>query len=205
MTTLPDIQHTELPTLDRLQAQLPENVDAAFITKQWFSSFTKEIDAENPKGIVDLCLPDVFWRDILALTWDFRTFYGRQRVLTFLNDRLTKSKPNRLTLKESSSKFLQPSPDLAWIVAFFSFETDIGEGSGIFYIVPTASGQWLAYGIFTNLENLLGHPESIGPLREQAMIQSGRWLEKRRKEVECDGEDQQPKVKTIYNFMRCVY
>jgi hypothetical protein len=192
MPAIPDIKQAELPTLDRLQVQLPDNVDANSLARQWFDAFTKEIEAKNSQGIVDLCLPDVFWRDILALTWDFRTFYGTDRVLTFLNERLFKQKIFKLTLKENTAELQRPYPDIAWIQALFSFETDVGEGSGVLRIVPTASGKWLASAIFTNLENLLGHPELLGPLREQA-ASHGQWLEKRRREVECVDEDQQPK------------
>src|SRR5205807_1680057 len=119
-------------------------------------------------GILGRLVEDAFWRDMLALTWDLRTFYDRNRIKQFLVDRLVATKLSKLQLDAAQSVTLErPYPDIAWIQAFFTFSTAVGTGSGIFRLVPTPDGDWKAHAIFTNLENLHGCPEFTGPLREQ--------------------------------------
>lgn len=73
----------------------------------------------------------------------------------------------------------------------FDFETDSGIASGIARLVPTANGEWKAHTIFTNLEDLKGFPEKIGPLRN-SVTNHGKWEENRKKEAEF--VDKQPTV-----------
>ncbi|KAI0271306.1 FAD/NAD(P)-binding domain-containing protein [Gloeopeniophorella convolvens] len=193
MTSIADINRAPLPTLERLGVSEPNNVDAAAVAQSWFNTFAKHVEAGDVQGVLSQILDDAFWRDILALTWDFRTFYGTKSIGQFLADRLATSKLSALQLDTKSATLQAPYPDLAWIQAFFTFSTAVGTGSGIVRIVPTSSGEWKAHTVFTNLEGLKGCPELIGPLREQ-VSKHGTWPEQRRQERECEGPDQQPIV-----------
>jgi hypothetical protein len=138
-------QSDDLPTLDRLGARSVDlsAVDAAGVAHAWCSKFSDLVTAGNSQGISELFIPDGHWRDILALTWDFRTFTGRDRIRTFLSDRLTESKLTNITLDLNVAPELsRPFSDVAWIHAFFVFETPIGRGSGVFRLVPDATGAW---------------------------------------------------------------
>ncbi|OSX68219.1 hypothetical protein POSPLADRAFT_1177199 [Postia placenta MAD-698-R-SB12] len=75
----------------------------------------------------------------------------------------------------------QPYPDLAWIQAFFDFETDTGIGSGVFRLVPTADGTWKAFTVYTNLEDLKGFPEKTG-LNREFLPNHGKWKDQRAQE-----------------------
>ncbi|OJA14210.1 hypothetical protein AZE42_11318, partial [Rhizopogon vesiculosus] len=77
----------------------------------------------------------------------------------------------------------RPYPDLAWIQAFFDFETTVSLTSGVFRLVPLADGSWKAHTIFTNLEDLKGFPEQTGPRREFEP-NHGKWAAKRAREIE---------------------
>jgi hypothetical protein len=193
MTPAVDIKSAALPTLDRLGVSVLPEVDPAAVAKTWFGTFANLVQKTDVDGILGELVDDAFWRDILSLTWDFRTFYGRDRVQRFLIDRLATNKLSDLQLDANSATLGRPYPDIAWVQAFFTFSTAVGTGSGIFRLVLTPNGDWKAHNIFTNLEGLHGFPELSGPLREKK-LKFGTWTEQRRRERACDDPDQQPAV-----------
>ncbi|KAG9224371.1 hypothetical protein PLEOSDRAFT_1065723 [Pleurotus ostreatus PC15] len=180
-----------LPTLDTLGAAVPADLDAKHVATEWFRSFASLVESGDADAVADLFLDHSAWRDILSLTWDFRTFAGREKIRTFLNDRLSVAEPHSFKLDTSSVGLQTPYPDLAWIQAFFSFDTGVGICSGIVRLVPTASEGWKAHAMFTNLEDLKGFPEKTGPLRNPAP-NHGKWEADRRREVAF--EDGEPTV-----------
>jgi hypothetical protein len=88
-------------------------------------------------GILSQLVDDAFWRGILALTWNFRTFYSHNHIRQFLVDRLATTKLSTLQLDTKSATLARPYPDTAWVQAFFTFLTAVGTGSGILRLVPT--------------------------------------------------------------------
>ena len=213
----PEIHYTEvpLPTLSKLgNPSIPADLDAVKIATEWLSSFANFAEQGDVNGILSL-IPDsqlssnmfkestgsndahtsttdfaVYWRDLLALTWDFRTFEGTPKIKQFLIDRLGKSKTISNIQLHNGSQLVKPYPDLAWIQLSFSFETQFGLGSGIVRLIPISTGgpnsndnravAWKAHSIFTNLDDLKGFPEKIGALRN-AQPNHGKWEAEREK------------------------
>ncbi|KAA1476329.1 FAD/NAD(P)-binding domain-containing protein [Dentipellis sp. KUC8613] len=188
------LKKASLPTLDRLQASVAPDVDVAKVAQGWFTSFAQHTQAGDPSGLLGLFVDDAWWRDILSLTWDFRTFYTKPEIRAFLTARLAQAQVSNLALDASSASLQRPYPDIAWIQASFTFETAVGTASGIVRLVPTSTGEWKAHNIFTNLEGLKDFPELVGPNREQ-QPNHGKWYDKRKRELECLDED--PKVVVI--------
>ncbi|PCH33003.1 FAD/NAD(P)-binding domain-containing protein [Wolfiporia cocos MD-104 SS10] len=178
-----------LPTLDRLGASLQPDVDVQKVASEFFRAFAQHVSANNVEGITSLFLDDGWWRDQLALTWEFRTFHGVGKIRKFLADQLAGSGIALGGVRDVALQ--QPYPDLAWIQAFFDFETSVGIGSGVFRLVPTASGIWKAFTMYTNLEDLKGFPEKIGIHRE-FLPNHGKW--KRQREQERAFLDKDPEV-----------
>ena len=193
MTPAIDIKSAALPTLDKLGVSVPPDVDPVAVAQAWFGTFADHVQKADVDGILGRLVDDAFWRDLLALTWDFHTFFGHDRIQRFLVDRLATTKLSDLQLDTKSATLGRPYPDLAWIQGFFTFSTAVGTGSGIFRLVLTPNGDWKAHSIFTNLEGLHGFPELSGPLREKES-KFGTWPEQRRRERECEDPDQQPVV-----------
>jgi len=191
LSEMASIRDATLPTLDRLQASVADDLDVQATAQGWIDNFSQFVRTADVEGICNLFIDDAFWRDILALTWDFRTFYGKQLIHKFLVDRLAQANISSIKLDVTSAMLLRPYSDVAWIQSFFKFETPVGYASGIFRLVPTSSGDWKGHAIFTNLEDLRGFPEHIGALRAQDP-NFDDWREKRRREIECEDED--PKV-----------
>lgn len=188
--------NTRLPTLDHLNAQRPSKFDVREITSNWVSSFTKAISSGKADNVTSLFVEDALWRDMLAFTWDIRTFHKLPNIKKFLTDRLTETQPQNIRLSDDKDK--QPSvldaPGLFWVQAFLDFETAVGVCSAVFRLVPTANGEFKCHTMFTNLESLKGHPFRIGPLRSWESSH-GEWLSQRAKELSF--EDGDPKVLII--------
>ena len=183
-----------LPTLEHLKATLPENVDAKSIATEWLMAFSAAVDKGDPSKVLDLFIDDAFWRDMLALTWTFRTIHTKPSLSKFLAATLSESGFSKPVLRPDSPTLIQPYPDIAWIQAFFDFETKVGTGMGIFRLVPTSSGQWKAHLVYTNLETLKGFPEQLGALRD-SVPNHGKWPDKRKREI--NFEDSEPAVVVI--------
>ncbi|KAF9259296.1 FAD/NAD-binding domain-containing protein [Marasmius fiardii PR-910] len=168
-----------LPTLQSLKATIPEDLDVNGVVNEWFNSFKESLnDADKT---LNLILDDAMWRDLLSFTWDMRTFHGRDAIRRFLQDRVVNTKTENFTL--DYFQFLKPFPDMVWIEGTFKFNTDIGNCNGVFRIVPTASGQWKAFNIFTNLPELKDFPHQINSHRRRNPIPGLEWFNRRKEEI----------------------
>ncbi|KAL4064288.1 hypothetical protein V8B97DRAFT_1319745 [Scleroderma yunnanense] len=139
--------------------------------------------AKDVTGILDLLIDDAFWRDMLALTWDFHTYEGRDNVKQFLTDQLLKFNLSAFKLCEDRVRLDRLYEDLVWIQGIFNFDTTVGHASGVFRLVPLADGSWKAHVVYTNLDDLKGFPEKIGPLRNHEP-NHGKWADMREREQE---------------------
>jgi hypothetical protein len=119
-----------------------------------------------------------YWRDVLALTWNFRSFESTTNIRKFLNDRLAGAEMKNVRLVEPGSgeegfhaqalppNLQKPGPDLAWIQLMFMFDTKVGGGQGVVRLVPQVESKvasdgeprvvWKAYTILTALMSLNG-------------------------------------------------
>lgn len=180
---------SRLPALDKLGLVAPPtDIDHPTIAKQWLEQLSAKNTTNDIDGTLDLICAEGLWRDVLALTWGIRTFDGVPNIRPFLADRLDLAQVRDFKLKGQPA-LQKPFPDLIWIIAMFEFTTQAGPCSGVFRLVPTASGEWKAYTIFTNLEDLTGFPEKIGPLRTHEILLSAAWAEGRAKNSEFANED----------------
>ncbi|KAJ7648069.1 hypothetical protein FB45DRAFT_895162 [Roridomyces roridus] len=187
----PTIHVPNLPTLENLGVtSVPDDLDVASIAAEWMASFTACAERGDAEGVAALFIPESHWRDMLALTWDFRTFNGLPAIRQFLTDRLASAKLSDIRVKEGLTGLQRPYPDIAWIQIGFDFATqgNVGQASGIVRIVPQSSGPWKAHHIYTNLEDLTGFPEKLGPRRNFAP-NHGKWVSEREKSVAFENEN----------------
>lgn len=182
---------SSLPTFDKLGVSPPKDVDAEKVGRAWVEQFGKAVSAKDIKGILATMGDEPWWRDIFALTWDLRTFQGPAKISQFLQDRLGETQPTNVAFK--AAQFSQPFPDMAWIIAQFTFETKLATGTGLARLVPTKDG-WRAAIVCTNLEDLKDYPEAIGPRRKHEPSH-GKWSDEREKDQEF--KDHDPEVLII--------
>jgi len=174
-----------LPTLHSLGSVIDPNLDVQTVVNDWFSKFAKAIGLKDVPAIVDLFLDSDFWRDMLALTWDFRTSHGKDALSKFLKDHLSVFDPQSDTfnLQRDGTELQRLCEDIVWIQAFFNFDTNVGHAPGVFRLVPLPDGAWKAHVVYTNLEDLKGFPERMGSLRNFEP-NHGKWAAKRERERE---------------------
>ncbi|KIM53187.1 hypothetical protein SCLCIDRAFT_1158567 [Scleroderma citrinum Foug A] len=172
-----------LPTLQNLGSTVDPDIDVQAVAKAWFTRFADAMSSKDVVGILDLIVDDAFWRDILALTWDFHTYEGKDSVKQFLTDQLPKFDLSAFKLREELVMLSRTYEDLVWIMGIFNFDTTVGHATGIFRLVPLPDGTWKAHGVFTNLDDLKGFPEKTGFLRNHEP-NHGKWAEMRERERE---------------------
>ena len=185
-----------LPTVQNLGITPPKDIDPVKIAAEWLEKFQTTI-SPPPGGnidvdkVLDLFQPDAFWRDILSLTWDFRTFSGAAQIKTFLQERVAdpslydKLRLNNLKLESATVE--KPWEDIEWIQALFTFSVGSwGGGDGVFRLVYAPGGVWKAHTIYTNLQSLTEYPEKVGALRNP-LANHGKWADDRQKESEFEG------------------
>ncbi|KAI0089780.1 hypothetical protein BDY19DRAFT_85160 [Irpex rosettiformis] len=183
---------TELPTTAKLGIPTSEirNIDPEQVARDWLDSFASIIKKSDIDAILSKLTTDAWWRDILVLTWDLRTFQGQDKIKQFLNDRLSRSKLSNFQL--SFAKIDDLYEDLAWVRAHFTFDCHVGSGSGVVRLVPVANAQgqreWKAHNVFTNLESLSSFPENSGWRRNFAP-NHGKWISQRHQQMEFADHD----------------
>lgn len=153
--------------------------------------FAAKISKNDVSGVLSLLAPDAWWRDLLAMTWDLRTFQGQENIKKFLTDRLAQSKLSNFQVTSAHADKLYD--DLAWIRVHFTFDNKVGSGTGVARLVPIKSGgrtEWKAHHVFTNLESFRDFPERTGPLRD-FKSDHGHWADRRNKERAFENEDPQ--------------
>ncbi len=134
---------------------LQSNLDVSALTSDaihalistWFAAFESAIVSQDVERILALFAERCFWRDMLSLTWDFRTFHDAAQIREFLSACLHLADLNCLRLREETISLQQPFPDAVWIQTFFDFETKAGSGSGLVHLVPTPEGSWKAHSV----------------------------------------------------------
>ena len=131
-------------------------IDAVAIAKEWLAhlatSFNNGFD-----GIERLFIADGWWKDILALSWDFRTLHGLSPIQAFLEENHQRNAPFHFKIIEEGKlaphiKDLRPL--ITTIQAVFEFENSVGHGRGVVQLVRTDEDAWKAWMAFTRLEGL---------------------------------------------------
>ena len=158
-----------LPTLTNLNATVPDQLNIEQVAFRWLTKLAATVESRNVDNLAGLFMEDSWWRDMLALTWDFRTFRGTSSITSFLRDCIDSARPKTFKLRREFLELQRPDDDIAWITALFDFETEVGVCSGVFRLVPTANGEWKAHTVYTNLDDLKAFLEKIGVLRDPAL------------------------------------
>lgn len=127
-----------LPVLDK---PYPPDLNAFKVGAEWFNSFAAQVESKNVAGILSKLREDAFWRDTLAMTYDFRTFHGTSDMKKFLIDRLELSDLKQL--KYVFASLDTTCPELPWVQGIFTFQIgELGAGKGVFRLIPDSTGEW---------------------------------------------------------------
>ena len=152
----------------------------------WLGGFAKALETNDIAAATDLFLYDCYWRDLLAFTWNIKTFEGRDAISDMLAATIASTKPNGWRLTGEATA------DGGIVEAWFSFETKVAAGTGCLRL---CDGRCRT--LFTAIEDLKGFEEKVGasrPLgvRHKADRQRETWSEARWREQDELGLKQQP-------------
>jgi hypothetical protein len=176
--------------------------DPASLAREVVKSINDALSKDDVIALANLFLDDCYWRDHLVLSWEFRTLKGRDKVKGFLTE-------NGCTLKsveiDTSSGFTSPRigafdgvGEVKGVEFFFSFKSKEGTGKGTCRLSEDSKGKWKIFSFFTQLKELNGFEEPVGPKRPTGVQHGNKpdrknWLESR--QAQSNYEDgQEPTV-----------
>jgi cation diffusion facilitator CzcD-associated flavoprotein CzcO len=163
----------------------------------WLSAFGAAVERTDARAAAACFVEDGWWRDLLAFTWDLRTFHGADVIRDALSRTLAPTGARAFELEEGQAPALVESDAATrWIQAFFTFETAIARGRGFVRLLPQASGECKAWTVLTAAEELKGFEEATGSRRVKGVEHGehmGRqnWLDRRTEEVSFEHTDPQ--------------
>ncbi len=146
----------------------------------WFDAFVSAARSGDPGAVAACFMADGYWRDLLALTWDIRTFSGAAEIAT-----LAPFGPALRGLRLDGVPIAGRAGHLGeTIESFFAFETEAGIGRGYVRLLRDASGGYgvRALSLVTALRGLKGFPERIGA--DRRLYEAGAQNRSRRNWVD---------------------
>ncbi len=154
----------------------------------WLAKFNDALEKQDADGLAGLFAETCYWRDLIALTWNIKTFEGRDAILQMAQSQLAKINPRNFEIDGDATE-----AD-GVVEAWLRFETDTARGIGHLRMVGDE-----ALTLFTTAQELKGHEEAKGPNRDMG-VQHGAdpdrktWAERRAEELETLGYKNQPYV-----------
>lgn len=135
------------------------------IVSEWVAAFNNLLAGDH-HYVTKIFAKEAYWRDLLCMSWDFRTVHGHDQITTYVEKVDTKDRIQDVGLFESPAHKLPQLVgfhNLHVIQAFLKVETRCGRGVGLVRLVPDSDegDSWRAFTLFTTLEELKGYKESI--------------------------------------------
>jgi cation diffusion facilitator CzcD-associated flavoprotein CzcO len=157
------------------------------LVENWLARFERALAQTDELALETLFHPDSYWRDVLALTWQIRTFSGLDSVLRELKAFARRAKPTGVQIDphRTSPRYVTRAATEA-VEAIFAFETVDGRGSGVVRLIPDVQhGNTLkAWTLLTALNEIKGFEEQVGRSRTRGKAYSRdfrgpNWLDVR--------------------------
>ena len=155
---------------------LPDDIQA--VAEAWVSSFNEAIKTQDLPSFGYLFFEDCYWRDHLAISWDIRTIHGFQSIVEFVGRQPRGIRLQSATIDNSNdhtpqATTIDQNKQIKGIRMFLDIRTDVGIGKGIVRIFQDVhGGLWKAFTLFTTLQSLHGHGETIGHRRPHGLTRT---------------------------------
>ena len=167
----------------------PQTVSAEEVADRWVTALDDAFargDADAAAALVDA---DGYWKDVLALSWAYRSWEGREQIAQSLESSLPAVRPraHRSTTRTAPRRVKRSG--LRLIEAFFDLETAVGTATGFVRLhdEPETGRPASAWIVLTALQQLHGSEERLGVLRPDGEEYSHggdgqNWLDLRQQE-----------------------
>lgn len=169
------------------------------IAQQWITKLEAQLSNNNSSQLSELFHEESWWRDMLALDWDFHTVQNLTGIQQYISRNQPRAGLSAFRLQHKGKfqpKLDNPVEGLKWIYSMFFFETRIGRGSGVLRLTQNETGVWKAYSVYTSLQELKSFEEPLGSRRAEGTIESipggvsqRNWLERRQRQVQFTDEE----------------
>ncbi|ODU07198.1 MAG: monooxygenase [Pseudonocardia sp. SCN 72-86] len=159
----------------------------ATVVAEWLDALNTGWESQDPAAISALIEPDGYWKDIVAFTWAYRMFAGRDEIERGLKPTLAEVRPRRarIAVDRTAPRLVKRSARSV-IEAYFDFDTAVGRGTGFVRIPhdPSAPAAPVAWILLTTLQELADAPPRIGEHRPTGVEFSesfggDNWLDQR--------------------------
>jgi len=166
MTTELDLSQTASDLADDLSVATSE--DLSIVLGRWLGSFESALASASPEAVAELFVENGWWRDLLAFTWDLRSFSGRSAIADAVVRWPEGRKLTSFRLAPDIVPQLGQSESGAVTVeSMIGFESPAGPGRGVVRLVNDG-GVWRSWTLLTALQELNGHEESLTNWRSLA-------------------------------------
>jgi putative flavoprotein involved in K+ transport len=163
-----------------------EETAATKTASAWLAKLNAALDAQDASAAAALFAEECYWRDLIALTWNIRTFEGRDAIAAMLQSAIPAIGPRNFTITgkvQETDRFIE---------AWFAFETTQARGVGHLRLKGG-----LGFTILTTMTELKGHEERKGPSREHGVVHGAirdreTWLARKTADEEELGHSRQP-------------
>ena len=179
----------------------PDSVDPDKIASEWTEKFNLVLDSKSA-SFEHLLSSDCYWRDLLCLSWDFRTLHGPHNIHSFVEKALYTCKLQVDASKEYKKPQLVTVAGCQIVQTFLKAETNAGQGEGLVRLVrDNNDGNWKAFTIFTTLKELKGYEENTHTRRPSGndrdpAVGGMNWKDRRNAQLNFEG-DREPVVLII--------
>src|ERR1700759_1472932 len=110
--------------LDKTQENVP---DIAVSAESWLAKFETVLSDGDTFALKSLFLPESYWRDVLALSWNLQTLNGADAILSELPALARRATPKNFGIDpDRAAPRRVPRAGTACVEAIFKFETAIG-------------------------------------------------------------------------------
>ncbi|MGJ3260638.1 MAG: NAD(P)-binding domain-containing protein [Rhodospirillales bacterium] len=171
------------------------SVDTQCVT-MWLTRFEAALGAGDSAALVDMFLPESYWRDMLAFTWAITPHEGWADIVDGLCHAQSRVNARNFEIaqdRKAPRRLHRLGRDV--IEAIFSFETDAGRCHGVLRLPSDDTGK--AWVFSSSLTEIKGHEEPIGDRRPAGSAYSrnfggANWSDLRAQEQAF--EDREPAV-----------
>jgi hypothetical protein len=150
---------------------------AEAVFNEWLARYGKALEEEAVDDVADVFDEGGYWKDILAFTWAYRTFKGRNDIRGELDSTIHAVQPRRIRLAAGRTPpraLRRSARDV--VEGFFEFDTRNGRAMGFArLLVGPEDVPPRAWIVLTTLHELNGYEERTFGNRPTGLDYSGRF------------------------------
>ena len=169
--------------------------DATEIAAGWLKALDQALARRDFVAVEAMLVQDAWWRDLLALTWDIRTFRRTGPIVSMLEEFVPVAEPSGFDVEVNTSPAFSELIGRQVVEAIFTFSTRVAQGRGVLRLVHE-DGRWKAWNVLTSMQDLIGYEESRTSIQDTSFDEyntavKGRptWYETRERQREFKDSD----------------